>query len=72
MRIPAVTIPNTVLPNPNAFDYDVAASNAVVGSNQINDALGSSPTVVYTLAQKEALIRQNAGVFNRVRSVSFG
>jgi len=63
LRIPVLKIPDPIMPNPNARDSYIAAANAVVGSNQIDDAVSSTPTKVYTRAQKEALLRQNAGVF---------
>lgn len=61
MRIPKVDIPNPVLPNPNAFDFYVKASNAVVNDQQIGNASGSRPTVKLTLAQQEALVQPNLG-----------
>ena len=61
MKTPAVAIPNPVMPHPNAFDFYVAAGNAVVGETQIGDAVGIKQTVVYSMAQKEALVQQNVG-----------
>ncbi|MCW3100054.1 MAG: hypothetical protein JWL77_5672 [Chthonomonadaceae bacterium] len=64
MKTPVVTIPTPALPNPNAFDFYVGAGNAVVNDKQIGNAVGTKPVVVYTLAQKEALVQQNLGVIN--------
>ncbi|MCW3054956.1 MAG: hypothetical protein JWN14_4126 [Chthonomonadales bacterium] len=64
LRIPVLVIPTPIMPVPNARDSYIAAAKAVVGSKQIDDAVSSEPTMVYTRAQKEALIRQNAGAFN--------
>jgi type II secretory pathway pseudopilin PulG len=63
-RIPVVTIPRPVMPQPNAFDVYVSAGNAVTGEKQIQDAVGSKPTASYSLEQKQALVRQNVGVVN--------
>lgn len=59
LRTPKVDIPTPVLPNPNAFDFYVQASNAVVGDKQIGDAAGSKPTGTYTPAQLAALVQPN-------------
>ncbi|MCW3100050.1 MAG: hypothetical protein JWL77_5668 [Chthonomonadaceae bacterium] len=61
MRTPEVTIPNPVMPNPNAFDFYVKAGNAILGAKDIGEAVSSKPKVAYSIAQKEALIQQNAG-----------
>ena len=61
MKTPVVAIPNPVMPHPNAFDFYVAAGNAVVGETQIGDAVGIKQTVVYSMTQKEALVQQNVG-----------
>ena len=64
MKTPVVTIPNPVMPNPNAFDTYVAASNAIVGDKQIGTAVSTKPPTAFTLAQKEALVQQNVGAVN--------
>ncbi len=64
MKTPFVVIPKPVLPNPNAFDFYVAAGNAVTNAKQIGEAVSTKPTVVYTMAQKEALVQQNVGAIN--------
>ena len=66
MRTPVVTIPSPVMPRPNAFDFYVKAGNTVVGYKQIGNAFGTKQKVVYSLAQKEALIRPNIGVIDTV------
>lgn len=66
MRVPVVSIPTPVMPNPNAFDFYVAAGKAVVNDKQIGDAFGSKPKVVYAHTQKEALVRSNLGVINTI------
>lgn len=45
-----VTIPNPVMPNPNAFDFYVVAGNAVTFEDRMK------PNVTYSSAQKEAFI----------------
>jgi hypothetical protein len=64
MKTPVVTIPNPVMPTPNAFDFYIRASNAVVKEKQIGDAASTIPTTPFSMAQKEALVQQNAGVIN--------
>jgi len=64
MKTPVVHIPTPILPNPNAFDVYIKASNAVTGDKQISDANSTKPTVAYTLAQKEALVQQNINVID--------
>ncbi|MCW3100051.1 MAG: hypothetical protein JWL77_5669 [Chthonomonadaceae bacterium] len=61
---PTVTIPNPVLPTPNAFDFYVKAGNAITDDRKLHDAASSAPTVRYTRAQKETLVRENAGVID--------
>jgi type II secretory pathway pseudopilin PulG len=61
---PTVTIPNPVLPTPNAFDFYVKAGNAITDDRKLHDAASSAPTVRYTRSQKEALVRENAGVID--------
>lgn len=58
---PTVAIPNPAMPNPNAFDYYVAASSGVVGANTFLDIGVSRPKVPMTLEQGEAVIKRNAG-----------
>ncbi len=57
--VPVVTIPNPVMPNPNAFDFYVAAGNAV-NTMQIDDINASKPRVQMTLKQKAAAVQRNA------------
>ncbi|MCW3100049.1 MAG: hypothetical protein JWL77_5667 [Chthonomonadaceae bacterium] len=65
MRTPTVTIPNPILPKPNAFDFYVAASNAIVNDKQVGDAAsGKYATVSYSMAQKERLVQQNIGAIH--------
>jgi hypothetical protein len=64
MRTPVVTIPNPVLPKPNAFNFYVKAGNAVLGAKEIGEAVSSKPKVAYSMVQKEALIQQNLGAIN--------
>ncbi len=64
MKTPVVNIPNPVLPNPNAFDFYVTAGNTLTGDKQIGVAVSTKPTIAYSLAHKEALVQQNAGVIN--------
>ena len=64
MKTPKVDIPKPVVPNPNAFDFYVKAGTAITGDTQIGNAIGSKPTLVLTLAQKEALVQQNLGAIN--------
>ncbi|MCW3100052.1 MAG: hypothetical protein JWL77_5670 [Chthonomonadaceae bacterium] len=56
-----VTIPNPVMPSPNAFDFYAMAGRSLVNTKQIDAAIMTKPIVPMTLAQKEALVRQNAG-----------
>ena len=65
---PIVNIPNPVLPTPNAFDFYVKAGDAITGTKQINEADTDRPTVRYTLAQKEAIVRQNADVIDTLHT----
>lgn len=58
MRDPVVNIPKPVLPAPNAFDFYVAAGNAVTFEDSMK------PGVVYSWAQKEAFIQPDAGVID--------
>jgi hypothetical protein len=65
MRTPTVMIPNPILPKPNAFDFYVAASNAIMNDKQVGDAAsGKYATVSYSLAQQEKLVQQNMGAIN--------
>jgi hypothetical protein len=64
MHTPVVTIPNPVMPKPNAFDFYVKAGNAILSAKDIGEAVSSKPKVPYSMAQKEALIQQNAGAIN--------
>jgi len=57
---PEVVIPDPVMPVPNAFDYYVAAGKAVINEKQIDDINTLKPVIAMTLAQKEAVIVQNA------------
>jgi type II secretory pathway pseudopilin PulG len=64
MRTPVVKIPTPVMPHPNAFDFYVKAGNAVTGDKQIGDAVSLKPTASLSLAQKEALVQQNANAID--------
>jgi len=64
MRTPMVDIPIATLPNPNAFDFYVKASNAIVSDQEIGKASGTQPTLVLSLAQREALVQQNLGTIS--------
>jgi type II secretory pathway pseudopilin PulG len=64
VRSPVVKIPNRVTPSPNAFDFYVAAGNAMVSSNTIGDIVSPIPSGPYSLARKEAIVQQNAGAIN--------
>jgi hypothetical protein len=62
MKTAPLAIPNPVLPNPNAFDFYVAAGSAITNDNQVGNAASTKPPTPFSLAQKEALVQQNAGV----------
>jgi len=64
---PVLMLPNPVLPQPNAFDTYVTAGRNLVNAKQIDAASAMKPVVPITLAQKEALVRQNAGVLQTLR-----
>jgi type II secretory pathway pseudopilin PulG len=67
---PTVTIPNPVMPTPNAFDFYVKAGNAITNQKriQIDEGVSSTPTVRYTLAQKDEILRQNSGVIDSLHA----
>jgi hypothetical protein len=56
-----VAIPNPVMPNPNAFDFYTTAARSLVNTKQVDAASMTKSGVPVTLAQKEALLQQNAG-----------
>lgn len=58
---PQIVVPTPVMPNPNAFDVYIAASNAIVNGPQVDNALSRTPLVKYTGAQKVALVKANQG-----------
>jgi len=57
---PSVTIPNPVLPTPNAFDFYVRAANAITEKRNLEAAVSKHPTVHFSTAQKQEIVRQNA------------
>jgi len=67
---PAVSIPTPTMPAPNAHDYYIAATGAVVDDGKISYANGrwnpatkpSGDQHFYSLAGKEKLVAENAGV----------
>jgi len=61
MKTPHVVIPTPTLPTPNAFDFYVKASDAIVKYKEIGDASGTKPTVVLDLAHRKALVQPNLG-----------
>ena len=77
--IPALNIPTPKMPYPNAKDYFVAACNAIRDSNKIGFAIeeskrpagttSSGPPYdrVYSLAEKEAIIKNNAYALKMLR-----
>jgi len=44
MQAPVLTIPNPVMPNPNAYDYYVGAATGIVNSKQIDEVSATIPT----------------------------
>jgi len=58
-RTPALTVPDPVMPSPNALDYYVQAANAVVGSAAISPSTLHQPDTPTTA--QVAVIQQNAG-----------
>lgn len=64
---PEVVVPTPVMPGPNAFDFYVAAGKGIVNTKQIDNATVNRPKTPVTLAQKEALLQQNASVFLSVQ-----
>ena len=68
MKTPVVVIPNPIMPSPNAFDFYVKAGDAMVYEKEIKNAVSVQPTVAYSLAQKEELVQQNAGVIDTIHA----
>lgn len=67
---PVVSIPTPRMPAPNAFDFYVAAGNAVVVDKKIGLAVSRRPAPgghVYTLAEKDALVAANTGPLKTLR-----
>lgn len=67
---PVVSIPTPRLPSPNAFDFYVAAGNAVVDDKKIGFAVSRHPAPgdpIYSLAEKDALVAANAGPLKTLR-----
>ncbi len=74
--VPSVTIPTPSLPNPNAFDYYVAAGHELVQTKKIDEIAEPPvqiplnlmimnpipPPIPMTLQQKQAVIEANAAV----------
>jgi hypothetical protein len=66
---PAVSIPTPTMPTPNARDYYIAASDAVVDSGKISHALTpwnpatkpSGDQHFYSLSDRAKLVAENAG-----------
>ncbi len=65
---PTLAVPYPVMPSPNAFDFYVAAGNGLVNIKQIDDASTTTLPKPLTLEQKEAVVRQNAGVFQSLHA----
>ncbi|MCW3053037.1 MAG: hypothetical protein JWN14_2207, partial [Chthonomonadales bacterium] len=61
MKTPMVIIPKPILPKPNAYDFYLTASNAIVNYKEIGEASGTKPTLVLNLAQRKALVQPNLG-----------
>ena len=67
---PVVSIPTPTMPSPNARSYYIAATDAIVDDSKISYANGRwNPTTkpsgdqhFYSLADKEKLVAENAGV----------
>lgn len=75
-EVPNIVVPTPKLPSPNAFDFYVKAGNAVQDDMKIGWAIAKAPprlppgvpnVYVYTLAQKEALVKENAGTLKMLR-----
>ena len=57
-RTPAVSIPDPILPSPNAYDYYVKAGNAITGDAIISPSTPHPPPL--PTAAQAAVVRQNA------------
>ncbi len=74
--IPTVSVPMPTMPSANAFDYFVAASNAVTDSSKIGFAISKNHTPDssnpddrdYSLTEKQAIVRENADPLRTLRT----
>lgn len=67
---PVVSVPAPRMPAPNAFDFYVAAGNAIVDDSKIGQAIARHPAPgdpVYSLAEKDTLVAANAGPLKTLR-----
>jgi hypothetical protein len=65
---PKMAIPDPVLPTPNAFDIYLAAGKAIVADKTPGKEFRLKPILLYSPAQKEEIVRQNAAVFMTLHS----
>jgi len=59
---PDITVPNPIMPSPNAFDNYITAGRGIVSTKLIDDSLAYKPKTPPTLEQQEAALKENAGV----------
>jgi hypothetical protein len=70
---PVVTIPSTLLPSPNGYDYYASAAHSMVDVSGVTYASKNRHSTrnpmdrAYTLAEKEALLAKNAEVLRKIR-----
>lgn len=67
--VPNIVVPMPKMPSPNAFDFYRKAGYAVLDDAKIGDAIGTRPRLAnsYSLADKEALVKENAGPLKTLR-----
>jgi len=63
-----VVPPKTNIPSPNAFDTYIGATQLLVNTKQIDDAVLSKPKVSHTVEQKAALVASNAAALAMLRT----
>ncbi|MCE5324057.1 MAG: hypothetical protein ABFD46_06110 [Armatimonadota bacterium] len=64
---PRLSVPARKMPSPNAYDYSVAASKAIVDANSISNAAYENPKGKQTLTEWKQILDDNAEAFKTLR-----
>jgi hypothetical protein len=65
--VPPVRFPRPALPNPNAFVFYTGAGEALVHDREIGEAVSGRTAADFTIAEKRALVADNAAALRTLR-----